>query len=52
MLERLARIDALERALLAEIASLAREAARWAAAEGDDRALAAAESLRKRFPAA
>lgn len=51
MLERLARIDALERRLLAEIAALAREAERWADAEGDERARAVTGELSERFPA-
>jgi len=50
VLERLARIDALERRLLAEIAALAREAERWAALDGDARARAVAADLRARFP--
>ena len=51
MLERLSRIDALERALLAEIAALVPEAERWAAAEDDARAAAAAGRLSARVNA-
>lgn len=49
MLERLERIEALERELLAEIESLAPEAAAWARAEGDARAAAAAGRLSARI---
>ncbi len=49
MLARLARIEALERRLLAELEALAPEAERWAAAEADDEAQAAAERLLARI---
>lgn len=49
MLERLARIDALERRLLAELEALAPEAERWARAEADPRARDAASRLLARI---
>ena len=49
MLQRLARIDALERRLLAELEALAPEAERWARAEADPAARAAADRLLARI---
>jgi hypothetical protein len=48
VLARLARIDSLEDALRRELEALAPEAEAWARAEGDERALRAAEALRRR----
>ena len=48
VLERLARIEALERRLLAELVALAPEAERWARAEGDEPAREAAKRLLER----
>jgi hypothetical protein len=50
VLDRLARIDRLERRLLDELCALAPEAERWAKAEGDQRALEVAAELVKRIP--
>jgi hypothetical protein len=52
VLERLARIDALERRLLAELEALAPEAERWARAERDLRARDAAVRLLERIRSA
>ena len=49
MLARLARIESLERRLLAELEALAPEADAWARAEGDGGARRAAARLRKRI---
>lgn len=49
MLERLERIDELERRLLAELEALAPAADRWARAEGDAAACGAAERLLARI---
>jgi hypothetical protein len=49
VLRRLARIDDLERQLLAELEALAPEAERWADAEGDPRARDAAVRLLERI---
>ena len=49
MLARLARIESLERRLLAELEALAPEAEAWARAERDGEALSAAAALRKRI---
>jgi len=48
VLERLERIEALERDLAAELVELAREAAVWAEREDDPRARAAAAALAQR----
>lgn len=52
MIDRLERIDELERRLLAELLALVPEAAAWARREGDERASAAVAQLVERFRAA
>jgi hypothetical protein len=49
VLERLERIDELERRLLAELRALAPEAERWARQEADPRAAGAAAALLARL---
>ena len=51
VLERLARIDALERRLLAELEALGPEAEAWVRAEGDERAGHAVRRLLARLDA-
>ena len=50
MLERLDRIEELERGLATELALLAQEAAVWAERENDPRARAAAAALARYAP--
>lgn len=52
MLRRLARIEGLEQRLLAELEALAPEAERWARAERDAKARAAAVRLLERIRSA
>ena len=52
LIDRLERIDELERRLLAEIRALMPEAVAWARREGDERASAAVAQLVERIRAA